>query len=66
MKPFSYQENSKGRKIHILLPETIHQSLRIKCAVEDQTILNFVTALITEAVKDIKVVNRNRTKLKEN
>jgi hypothetical protein len=50
------------RKVHITLPEEMHQRLRIKCAIEDVTIQEFVAHLIEKslvsismAVNDIKV-----------
>lgn len=45
----------KERKIHIALPGELHQLLRIKCAVEDLSIQEFVQRLVSEAVKDIRV-----------
>jgi len=43
------------RKIHINLPEEVHQKLRVKCALEDVTIQEFVEALIAANVADIIV-----------
>jgi hypothetical protein len=43
-----------GRKVHITLPEETHQRLRIKCAIEDMTIQEFVARLVETAVKDVQ------------
>lgn len=43
-----------GRKVHITLPEETHQRLRIKCAIEDVTIQEFVARLVEIAVKDVQ------------
>ena len=43
-----------GRKVHITLPEDTHQRLRIKCAIEDVTIQEFVARLVETAVKDVQ------------
>lgn len=43
-----------GRKVHITLPEETHQRLRIKCAIEDVTIQEFVARLVEAAVKDVQ------------
>ena len=40
------------RKIHINLTEEAHQKLRIKCAMEDLTIQDYVAGLIEESLKD--------------
>lgn len=43
------------RKIHINLPEDVHQKLRVKCALQDVTIQEFVEALIVANVADVFV-----------
>jgi len=43
------------RRIHVNLPEEVHQKLRVKCALEDVTIQQFVANLITNAVKGIRI-----------
>ena len=50
---------SAVRRIHVNLPEEVHQKLRVKCALEDVTIQEFVERLISERVKDIKVSLEN-------
>lgn len=42
------------RKVHIALPEITHQRLRIKCAIEDMTIQEFIARLVETAVKDVQ------------
>jgi len=53
------------RKIHINLPEEVHQKLRVKCALEDMTIQEFVEKLISESVDDIKVSLANQRKVRK-
>ena len=45
----------KERKIHIALPADVHQRLRVKCAVEDTSIQDFVAMAVAELVKDVSV-----------
>ncbi len=45
----------KDRKVHISLPEDVHQRLRVKCAVRDATIQEYVARLISESVDGIVV-----------
>jgi len=39
------------RKIHINLPEEVHQKLRVKCALEDVTIQEYVSSLIKDDLR---------------
>jgi predicted HicB family RNase H-like nuclease len=48
-------ERPKDRKIHIVVSDDVHQRLRIKCAIEDLSIQEFVARLLAEAVKDVRV-----------
>jgi len=43
----------KNRKIHINLSEETHRKLRVRCAVDDLTIQQFVEGLIEEALMDV-------------
>lgn len=45
----------RERKIHIALPEDVHQRLRVKCAVEDTSIQDFVANALAELVKNVSV-----------
>lgn len=45
-----------GRKVHITLPEDTHQRLRIRCAIEDVTIQEFVARLIENSVAGVEVM----------
>lgn len=45
-----------GRKVHITLPEETHQRLRIKCAIEDVTIQEFVARLIENSVASVEAL----------
>lgn len=65
MKTEKAQIDSRGRKIHITLPESVHQRLRIKCALKDLTIQDYVSFLISEAVQDIAVVENGKAVMKE-
>jgi len=53
------------RKIHINLPEDVHQKLRVKCALEDVTIQEFVEKLISESVDNIKVSLGDQRKVRK-
>jgi len=44
------KDASRLRKIHIDLPEELHQKLRVKAALEDVSIQAFVARLIHESV----------------
>jgi len=48
---------SQARKIHVNLSESVHQKLRVKCALRDTTIQDFVSSLITHAVGDVRLEN---------
>jgi len=48
-------ENRSLRKIHINLSEKVHQKLRVKCALEDRTIQEYVAQLIETEVASIRV-----------
>lgn len=50
-------EKKKGqaRKIHIALSEEVHKRLRVKCALHDVTIQNFVSDLLKNSVKDVVI-----------
>lgn len=49
-------KNAK-RKIHIDLTEETHKRLRIKAAIQDESIQKFVEELISMAVRDVAVEN---------
>lgn len=63
MKP----DKPKERKIHIALPEEIHQRLRVKCALEDMTIQQYVAELLVENLKHVKLplTAKNTTRVKQ-
>lgn len=64
MKTAKEPIDSRSRKIHITLPESVHQRLRIKCALEDLTIQDYVSSLISEAVRDISIVENGKSVMK--
>jgi len=45
----------KGRKLHVALPDDVHQKLRVKCALKDVTIQEYVASLITKDVNDVEL-----------
>jgi len=45
----------KERKIHVALPDEVHQKLRVKCALEDVTIQEYVSRLIAKDVQDVEL-----------
>ncbi len=47
--------SEKKKKIHVDLPEEIHQKLRVNVALKDVSIQKFVEKLITDAVKKVKI-----------
>ncbi|MDH4226433.1 MAG: hypothetical protein OEV59_01570 [Deltaproteobacteria bacterium] len=55
-----------NRKVHITLPEETHQQLRIKCAIKDITIQEFVAHLIEDSVSDIEVIKNGNYAQREN
>jgi len=50
--------SSPTRKLHLNVPEEIHQRLRVKCALDGCTMQDFVSRLIAEAVGDVLLVSR--------
>jgi len=48
-------ESRSLRKIHVNLSEKVHQKLRVKCALEDRTIQEYVAQLIEAEVVSIRV-----------
>jgi predicted DNA binding CopG/RHH family protein len=46
---------SKERKVHVALPGDVHQKLRVKCALEDVTIQQYVSSLIERDVSDVQL-----------
>ncbi|RLB87281.1 MAG: hypothetical protein DRH50_17090 [Deltaproteobacteria bacterium] len=49
------EPRSAVRRIHVNLPEEVHQKLRVKCALEDVTIQDFVSDLIGKAVASVRI-----------
>src|SRR5438876_778243 len=47
------EAKTRRRKIHVDLPEQMHQKLRVKAALEDVSMQAFVTRIVDEAVKDV-------------
>lgn len=64
MKTAKEPIDSRSRKIHVALPESVHQRLRIKCALEDLTIQDYVSSLISEAVRDISIMENGKAVMK--
>ena len=55
-------DKPRERKIHIALPEDVHQRLRVKCAVEDTSMQDFVAKLLESVVQDIRIPEEMRAK----
>ena len=51
--PMSPEAKPRRRKIHVDLPEEVHQKLRVKAALEDVSMQAFVARVVAEAVKGI-------------
>ena len=49
------EPRSAVRRIHVNLPEEVHQKLRVKCALEDITIQDFVSELIGKTVANVRI-----------
>lgn len=52
----------KERQIHVVLPDDVHQKLRVKCALKDVTIQEYVSKLIEKDVGDISVPHTGNRK----
>ncbi len=52
----------RERKIHVALSEDVHQKLRVKCAMEDVTIQQYVSNLIEKDVADVQLPSVRRQK----
>jgi predicted HicB family RNase H-like nuclease len=48
-------EKQKIKKIHITLPEELHQKLRVKTALEDLSIQKYVENLIEQSLRDVNL-----------
>jgi len=53
---------SRRRKIHVDLPEEVHQKLRVKAALEDMSMQAFVARIVDEAVRDVVMPKFSRRK----
>ncbi len=54
-------EKSRERKIHIVLPEDVHKLLRVKCALNEVTIQEYVARLLKNSVKDVVIADRGKS-----
>lgn len=52
-------QNTERRKIHIDIPQLVHQKLRVKAAYEDVSIQEFVSGLIAAAVTNVELPKQN-------
>jgi predicted HicB family RNase H-like nuclease len=43
------------RKIHIALSEDVHKLLRVKCALQEVTIQDYVSNLLKNSVRDVVI-----------
>ena len=62
MKP----EKPKERKIHVALPDDVHQKLRVKCALQDVTIQEYVSRLLALDVQDVELPVKTANTKREN
>jgi predicted HicB family RNase H-like nuclease len=47
------KEKPQTKKIHVDLPEEVHQRVRVKAALEDVSMQTLVARIVTEAVSDV-------------
>jgi predicted HicB family RNase H-like nuclease len=47
------KEKAQTKKIHVDLPEGVHQRVRVKAALEDVSMQALVARIVTEAVADV-------------
>ncbi len=47
------KEKAQTKKIHVDLPEEVHQRVRVKAALEDVSMQALVAEIVTKAVADI-------------
>ena len=47
------RDKARTKKIHVDLPEEVHQRVRVKAALEDVSMQTLVARIVTEAVSDV-------------
>ena len=47
------KDKAQTKKIHVDLPEAVHQRLRVKAALEDVSMQALVAKIVTKAVADV-------------
>jgi plasmid stability protein len=47
------KDKMQTKKIHVDLPEAVHQRLRVKAAIEDVSMQALVAKIVTKAVADV-------------
>jgi predicted HicB family RNase H-like nuclease len=47
------KQKVKTKKIHVDLPEEVHQRVRVKAALEDVSMQSLVAGIVTSAVADV-------------
>ena len=52
--PKKPEDRAKMRMVHILIPEELHQKVRIRCAYEDRSIQDYISTLIAQDMKRYK------------
>jgi predicted HicB family RNase H-like nuclease len=48
-------KESRTRKIHIVLSEDVHKLLKVKCALQEVTIQEYVSDLLKTSVEDVVI-----------
>jgi len=47
------KDKAQTKKIHVDLPEEVHQRVRVKATLEDASMQTLVARIVTEAVADV-------------
>lgn len=47
------KDKPRTKKIHVDLPEEVHQRVRVKAALENDSMQKRVASIVTEAVSDV-------------
>jgi len=56
------KEKAETKKIHVDLPEEVHQRVRVKAALEDLSMQALVAGIVTKAVQDLILPQRKTRK----
>jgi len=59
------RSSSARRKIHVDLPESVHQRLRVKAALLDMSMQAFVSDVVARAVADVVMPKMKESKRRD-